>query len=283
MEERERVPDAARTRGRPAGRARPQQPPVHLGRGAHGPHPQLLDRRRPRPLPARPRRRGPVLARLRRVRIAGRARGARARAGAAGVGRHLRRADARAVRLARLLVRLVAHVHELRRGHLPLVAVAVPGAARGWLHLRARGLDRLVRQLPDGARPRADRGRPVLALSRAGAARPALAVVRPRQRLRRGERPPPRRPDRLEQGRDRRAALRARPRRRRGAGRKDAGRHGAQPCSHPTSTPWRRPSSRSSPPTTRRSSSGLRRRACASSSTSSATPAGSARIASSKK
>ena len=38
-----------------AGRARPQQPPVHLGRRAHGPRPQLLDRRRPCPLPARPR------------------------------------------------------------------------------------------------------------------------------------------------------------------------------------------------------------------------------------
>ena len=167
---------------------------------------------------------------------------------AARVGRQLRRADARAVRRDGLLLRLVAHLHELRRGHLPLVAVAVPRAARGRLHRRARGLGRLVRELQDGARPRAGRGRPVLALPPAGTARAALAVVRARERLRGGERPPPGGADRLEQGRDRRAARRARPRGRRGAGREDARRPRCSRSSRPMRTRSRRPSSRSLSP-----------------------------------
>ena len=70
--------------------------PVHLGQPPHGPRPRLLDRRRLRALPPRPRRRGPVRVRLRRLRAAGRAGGDRARGAAGRLGRALRRADARA-------------------------------------------------------------------------------------------------------------------------------------------------------------------------------------------
>ncbi len=165
---------------------------VHLGQRPHRPRAQLLDRRRLRALPPRPRRRGAVRVRLRRLRLARRARRDRRRRAAERLGAPLRRAHDRTARAARLLLRLGALVPQLRRDHVPLVAVAVPGAARGRADLPRHRQRRLVRALPDDARLDPGRGRRhLLALSRSRAADRAAAVVPADQRLRGRERPPP--------------------------------------------------------------------------------------------
>ena len=128
--------------------------PVHLGQTPHGPRPRLLDRRRLRPLPPRPRRRRPLRLRLRRLRPAGRDGGDRAQDAAGRLGRELRRADARADAAARLLLRLRARLLQLRRGAVPLVAVALPDPARGRPDLPRRHHRRLVRPLPAPRSPR---------------------------------------------------------------------------------------------------------------------------------
>ena len=151
--------------------------PLHLGQPAHGPRPRLLDRRRLRPLPPRPRRRRPARLRLRRLRPAGRDGGDRARGAARRLGRRERRADARADEAARLLLRLRARLLQLRREPVPLVAVAVRDPARGGPDLPRRHDRRLVRQLPDDARRAAGRGRPLLALPQPGAADPPPDLV----------------------------------------------------------------------------------------------------------
>ena len=113
----ERCPSAmTRRRSRPAARrpgaratrsGRPQPPDeqprtvhqalraLHVGQHPHRPRPQLLDRRRLRPLLARARRRGAVRVRLRRLRPAGRARRDRRRRVAQRVGGALCRAHDR--------------------------------------------------------------------------------------------------------------------------------------------------------------------------------------------
>ncbi len=202
-------------RGAHAGRRRRSSAPVHqavgavhVGQRAHRTRPQLLDRRRVRALSPRARRQGAVRVRLRRVRPAGRARRDRPRHPAERVGRALRRAHDRPARAARLLVRLGAHVHELRPGHVPLVAVAVPRAARGRADLPRDGQRRLVRHVPDDARDDPGRGRALLALPQPGAPDRAPDVVPADQRVRARERPPPGRARRQRQmGRGR--ALRA--------------------------------------------------------------------------
>ena len=106
------------------------------------------------------------------------------------MGQPLRRAHDRAAAAARVLLRLGAHVHELGPAHVPLVAVAVPDAARRRPDLPRHEQRRLVRQLPHDARLDAGRaGRHLLALPRAGAPDPAAAVVPAHQRVRAGERP----------------------------------------------------------------------------------------------
>ena len=81
-----------------------------------------------------------------------------------------------------------------RRGHVPLVAVAVPRAARGGPHLPRHGQRRLVRQLPDDARLDPGRGRAPAgaATARCGwsSARSGTSAI---SAYVRGERPPPRR------------------------------------------------------------------------------------------
>ena len=92
----------------------------------------------------------------------------------------------RPARAARLLLRLGALVPQLRRDHVPLVAVAVPDAARGRPDLPRHRQRRLVRHLPDDARLDPGRGRRhLLALPRPGAPDRAAAVVPADQRLRR--------------------------------------------------------------------------------------------------
>ena len=157
--------------------------PLHLGQHPHRPRPLLLDRRRLRALRSRARRRGAVRLRLRRLRPARRARRDRRRRAAERVGRALRRAHDRTARATRLLVRLAAHVHELRRDHVPLVAVAVPDAARGGARLSRDRQRRLVRHLPDDARDDPGRGRPLLALPQPGPADRASDLVPARERL----------------------------------------------------------------------------------------------------
>ena len=169
---------------------------LHLGQHPHRPRPLLLDRRRLRTFLARARGCGAVRVRLRRVRPARRARRDRKRRVAERVGQPLRRAHDRPARSPRLLLRLGAHVPQLGRDHVPLVAVAVPHAARGRPDLPRDRQRRLVRHLPDDARHDPGRGRPLLALPQPRPADPAPAVVPAHQRLRAGERPPPRRSSR---------------------------------------------------------------------------------------
>ena len=179
--------------GRRAGRRLHQAvEPVHLGQPPHGPRPRLLDRRRLRALPPRPRRRGAVRLRLRRLRPAGRDGGDRARHPAGRVGRALRRADARADEATRLLLRLRPRLLQLRRGPVPLVPVALPDPARGGADLPRRRHGRLVRHLPDDARRAAGRGRPLLALPQQGAADPPPDLVPAALSLPGGERSQPR-------------------------------------------------------------------------------------------
>ena len=175
----------------------------------------------------------------------------------------------------RLLVRLVAHLHELRRGHLPLVAVAVPRAARGRPHLRARGLGRLVRELQDGALPLA--GRRTASCWRCHG---PVRLVRRSQWYVRGSVYAEENDRRLaELTRWNKGALGAQ---RSVLGRvdgveldaEDARRRDADALHAPRRRRVAAPSSRSSRPTTPRSSAGRRSRACASSSPSSATAGG---------
>ncbi len=175
--------------GRPGPGLRQALEPVHLRQPAHGPRPRLLDRRRLRALPPRPRRRGPARLRLRRLRAAGRAGGDRAAGAARRLGRRVRRADARPDETARLLLRLRPRLLQLRRGAVPLVAVALPDPARGRPDLPRRRHRRLVRHLPDDARHDPGRGRPLLALPQRGAADPAPDLVPADHALPGGERP----------------------------------------------------------------------------------------------
>ena len=181
--------EAPRPADGPGARLRQALEPVHLGQPAHGPRPRLLDRRRLRALPPRPRRRRPARLRLRRLRPAGRAGGDRAPGAAGRLGRPVRRAHARADEAARLLLRLRPRLLQLRREPVPLVAVAVPDPARGGPDLPRGRHRRLVRHLPDDAGLDPGRGRPLLALPQRGAADPAPDLVPADHPLPRGERP----------------------------------------------------------------------------------------------
>ena len=162
---------------------------VHVGQRAHRPRAQLRDRRRVRTLSARARRAGAVRVRLRRVRPAGGAGRDRGRGVPERVGDALRGAYDGPAAAAGVLVRLGADVHELGRGHVPLVAMALPDAAGGGADLPGERQRGLVRHLPDDARDDPGRERNVLALPQPGAADPARAVVPAHQRVRGGERP----------------------------------------------------------------------------------------------
>ncbi len=200
--------------GRSGGGLREALQSLHLGQPPHGPRPRLLDRRRLRAIPPRPRRRGAVRLRLRRLRPARRDGGDRARRPPGRLGRALRRADARADAAARLLLRLRPRLLQLRRGPVPLVAVAVRHPARGGADLPRRRHRRLVRHLPDDAGRAAGRGRPLLALPQPGAADPPPDLVPRRRALSRGERPQPRRPRGLGRAVAEDPALHPRPQRR---------------------------------------------------------------------
>ncbi len=173
---------------------------VYLGERAHGARPLLRNRRRLRALLPRPRGRRPLCVRLRRLWAARRARGDRGGNDAHRVGTSQRGPHDRAARPPRLLVRLAAKLHELRAEHVPLVAVAIFDVPRRGAHLPRHGHGRLVPELQHDARDDPGRGRPLLALSRAGGARRAPAVVPAHIAVRRGERPPQRGARRL--GRD---------------------------------------------------------------------------------
>ena len=125
-----------------------------------------------------------VRLRLRRLRPARRAGRDRQRRAPERLGRPLCRAHDRPARPAGLLLRLGAHVHELRRAYVPLVAVAVPDAAASGPRLSGHRHRGLVRHLPDDARHDPGRGRPLLALPQPRAPDPAPAVVPAHQRLR---------------------------------------------------------------------------------------------------
>ena len=140
-------------------------------------------------LPARPRRRGAVRLRLRRLRPAGRDGGDRAQGRPSRLGRALRRADARPDETPRLLLRLRPRLLQLRRGAVPLVAVALRHSARGRDDLPRRRDGRLVRHLPDDARRAAGGGRPLLALPQPGAPDPPPDLVSAHHSIPRGERP----------------------------------------------------------------------------------------------
>ena len=115
---------------------------------------------------------------------------------AGGLGRALRRADARPDEAPRLLLRLRARLLQLRRGAVPVVAVALPHPARGRPDLSRRCHGRLVRQLPDDAGCAPGRGRALLALPQPGAADPPPDLVPASGSLSRGERSQPRRASR---------------------------------------------------------------------------------------
>ena len=104
-----------------------------------------------------------------------------------------RRADARADEAPRLLLRLRPRLLQLRRGPVPLVAVALPDPARRWSDLPRRRHRRLVRSLPDDACCAPGRGgRPLLALPQRGPADPPPDLVPADRALPRGERSQPR-------------------------------------------------------------------------------------------
>ena len=192
---------------------------VHLGEHPHRPRPQLLDRRRLRPLPPRARRRGAVRLRLRRLRPARRARRDRRRRVAERLGEALRRAHDRPAASASASpstgsARSSAPTRSCTAGRSGCSCTLLDAGLiyRGtgnvdWCDTCQTTLATI--QVEDGA---------LLALPRPGAADRAAAVVPAHQRLRAGERPPPgraRRKRHLGRGLARQPALRARPRRRR--------------------------------------------------------------------
>ncbi len=161
---------------------------LHLWKHPHRPRAQLRDRRRLRALPARARRERAVRVRLRRLRAARRAGRNRRRGVAQRVGEPLRHAHDRPAGAAGVLLRLGAHLHELRPEHVPLVAVALPHTAEARADL-PRGRNRgLVRHLPDHPRDDPGGGWALLALPQPSAPDPATGVVPARERVRGGER-----------------------------------------------------------------------------------------------
>ncbi len=106
---------------------------------------------------------------------------------------------------------------QLRRGAVPLVAMALPYPARRRFDLPRRRHRRLVRSLPDHARRAPGRGRPLLALPQRGPPHPPPDLVPAHRALPRGERPQPRPARALGRALPRHAALHPGAQRRGGA------------------------------------------------------------------
>jgi len=204
---------------------------------AHGPRPQLLDRRRHRTPAAHAGSRGPPSDRMGRVRAAGGERGDQARRAPRALDVRQHRPHAGAAPAARLLVRLGARARHVRPAVLPLGAALLPPHARTRPRLQAALVGQLVPHMRDCPGQRAGRRRRVLALRNGGRAARARAVVPPDYGVRRGASPGPRPAARLARAGRRDAAqldrtergggdpVPARGARRRGRGLHHAARH----------------------------------------------------------